>query len=413
MQGSTKVPGSIWSKMRPDGSEVWIVEVPVGTTPDGKRRRTRRTVRTKADAERLRREMWAESQKRSTAPRSTETLATYAEWWLQNVKRGRLRESTLGDYEYRLRQWILPRFGRRRLGDITAADIEKWMQDLRRTGSGVATVNGARAILNQLMKYAHASNGIAMNPVALTQPLKRAYGDSTAVQEPWTVDEGRAALAALRGTSVELLVGLGVILGLRRGEMLGLHWDDIDLDAGTIVVRRGLKQARLLDDAGAVRVRLVEDDTKTKASRRVLPLGPVVAEILLRHRALQDEDRRRAGESWVDSDLVFATGRGTAVSPSNIRRELVRRLSAAGVRVIRIHDLRHTAAVRALEHQTPLEVVSQALGHSDVNMTKSIYAADVPGLNGRFVHANANLYRTLDDELEELIRGGDKGKLPS
>lgn len=407
MAGSMKIPGSIWSERRPDGTVVWKVEVSNGTTPDGKRRRTRYTVRSKAEADRLRKEHWIERQRRSTPPSRQETLATFAEWWLQVVKRERLRESTLGDYEYRIKHWILPRFGRRRLGDITPPDIESWMRDLRRTGS-VSTVNGARTILNQLMKYAHASGRIDVNPVALTQPLKRSHSEPTAVQDPWTVEEVRDALAAVLGSDVELLVVLGVVQGLRRGEILGLHWADIDFEAGTLAVRRGLKQARVLAEDGTVSVQLVEDATKTRASQRVLPLGPLVAEVLMRHRARQDAQRQSAGAVWIESDLVFTTSRGTAVSPSNIRRELVRRLNTAGVRVIRIHDMRHTAAVRALEQQTPLEAVSQALGHSDVNMTKSIYAPNVPGFNGRFVEANENLYRTLDAELEELVMGGEQ-----
>ena len=413
MGAITKIPGSIWSEKRRNGSVAWILEAPASPSPDGKRRRMRKTVNSRAEAERLRRELWVAAQTRSVAPVAQETLETFARWWLQNVKRGRVRDSTLGDYEYRLSHWILPRLGRRRLTDISAPDIETWMRDLRRGGAAVTTVNGARTILNQLFKYAHASGRVPTNPVALTQALRSQHGDPTAVQEPWTAAEARKALDAVQGTYVELMVALGIVHGLRRGEALGLRWADIDLEAGTLSIKRGLKQARILAEDGLVSVHLVEDATKTKASQRVLRLGSLVSEVLLRHRALQETRQAKAGSAWIDTDLVFTTSIGTPVSPTNVRRELNRLLEAAGVRVIRIHDMRHTSAVRALENGAPLAAVSQALGHSDVNMTKSIYAPNVPGYNDALVDVNSELYRPIQRELDELVADGDLGQLVS
>ena len=408
MAATMKIPGSIFKAKNARGETIYKIEVDLGTGVDGKRVRLRRTAQSLLEAERLRKDLYIQKQQATLTPAPKETLATYAAWWIQNVKRGRIRESTLGDYEYRLARYILPRFGRMRLGDITVRDVETWMRELRSgKGLSVTTVNGARTVLNLLLTHAFRSNLITQNPVVLTKPFRSQFGDRTQVQEPWSLDEIRAALDAVRGTGVDLFVTLGVACGLRRGESLGLHWDDIDFEAGTLTISQALKQGRIVAEDGTVSVRLVQDATKTKSSHRTLPLGPLVTDALLRAKAAQDQARSAAGARWVDSGFVITSSIGTPVSPSNLRRELVSVLGAAGVRHIRIHDMRHTAALQALEAGEPLEVVSQALGHSDVNTTKRIYAPHVEAYSNRFMNTLSELYRPMQDEIDELTRRPD------
>lgn len=409
MAGMIKIPGSIRQATSPSGLRYWIVEADVGTGADGKRKRARRRASTLAGAERIRKELWLKRQEGADRPpQPRETVRQYSEWWLQHAMRDRVRESTLGDYQYRLGKWVFPFFGRTSLGSVTVQQIEAWLRLLRtRDGLSVKTVNGARTIFNQVMKHALAEGRISRNPVALTAPLKTQHGDTTQVQEPWSLHEARAALDAVQNTGMDLFVTLGVAYGLRRGEALGLHWADIDFDGGTLTVNRGLKQARLLNADGSVSIKLIEDATKTKSSQRTLPLSDIVTAAIHRHRIYQAGRRALAGQRWQENDLVFTSGIGTHVNPSNLRRELQHHLIAGGVRVIRIHDMRHTAAVQALEAGEPLEVVSQALGHSDLNTTKAIYARQVEAYDSRFAHTLSNRFRPVDAEYEALTREPD------
>lgn len=416
MASRSRIPGSVWAKQDGQGRvQYWCAELDIGTNAAGKRIRQRRRATSEAEAQVRLQELWLRHRRGQAVPPPQETLETYAMWWLTTVKAERIRESTRGDYEYRLRQWVYPSFGRKRLADISAASVETWMRQMRATGLSIATVNGARAVLGMVLRHAAKSGRLDRNPVELTAPLRPKYDEPTQVKEPWSVKEARRALEAVEGTDLDLFVNIALGLGMRRGEILGLHWSDIDLENGTITVNRTLKQARLLTNAGTVgAVSLVEDAPKTRASHRTLPITPMVLASVMRHHRVRDVMREAAGTSWRENDLVFTSSIGTPVHPSNLTKRLRSVLTSAGVRIIRVHDMRHTSATLALANNVPLDAVSQSLGHSDLNTTKSIYAPKVSAhyltfadaLSAQFVDADSELRRMLHPPSRGGVRAG-------
>ena len=151
-------------------------------------------------------------------------------------------------------------------------------------------------------------------------------------------------------------------LGLRRGEALGLKWEDVDLDAGTLKVRRTLKEGtRFLPDGSGL-TRPVCDEPKTKSSRREIPLPQPCVLALHRQRNRLKALRLAAGSAWQDSGFVFTNPLGGAVYASSVYQMFVRFTRSCGLRYVRIHDLRHTTAVLMLENEVPLEAVGQVLG---------------------------------------------------
>lgn len=351
---------------RPTGKWAWEYQVPGSTA----RARTRRSFDSKRDAERAQHEAALRELATRSAPKRSQTVKQYGDWWLQYHRRDRVKQSTLSDYTYRLERWIYPTFGAHQLGAVTALEVSQWMATMRARGLALSTVNGARRVLQMVLDHAKKAGVIGLNPVALVPALRAQYGDRTQKCEPWSAHEARAALRALEAEPVELVVVLGLSLGLRRGEALGLRWSDISMIDGTLHVSRTYSRVTIYEDGKRRSVGRF-DTPKTASSARVLPLPGLLRAAIHRQAERQAEQRTQAGSRWVEQDLLITSAVGSPLDPSAVRRQYQTALARAGIRYIRLHDLRHTAATLALQAGEPIDVVSQALGHSDIRMTKS------------------------------------------
>lgn len=242
--------GSVFPFTNPSGKTVFKVQIPVGHYPNGLRKFTTRTAPTEAQAKALQRKLYVEFQNNKLTPAREDKLEKFAIWWVRSVKANHVRVSTASDYEYKLRHWVLPYLGQYRLSSIEPALIENWMNQLKKQGLGTRTVNGARTVLNGVLGYAHRSGIINRNPTALVSPHRRKKGEKTQVKEPWTAEEIEHALLMAKNTKFDLFTHLGALYGLRRGEILGLKWSDIDLENGIIRIRRTLKDERSYNESG-------------------------------------------------------------------------------------------------------------------------------------------------------------------
>lgn len=180
-----------------------------------------------------------------------------------------------------------------------------------------------------------------------------------------TQAEARTFLASLRGDRLEALYVVTLALGLRRGEILGLKWSDLDQKKSTLTIRRTLKRER-----GA----LVFGDVKTSKSRRSAHVPVALMDTLKAHKSRQATERLKAGEIWRDSGLMFATEIGTPIDPRNFYRRFVRVCERAGIGKLRPHELRHSYATLMLAAGIPIEVVSAQLGHASIRITADTYA---------------------------------------
>lgn len=181
-----------------------------------------------------------------------------------------------------------------------------------------------------------------------------------------------AVVGAAAETSIGPFVRLALLTGMRRGELLGLRWADVDLEGGALHVQQTAQ--RILGQG------IIFRQPKTRLSRRSIALSPDAVAVLRQHRRRQAEARLLAGSAYGDRDLVFATGLGTPVEPGNLRRAWVGIARAAGVPGLRIHDLRHAHATLMLSQGVHPKVVSERLGHASVNITLDTYSHVLPGL---------------------------------
>jgi integrase len=296
------------------------------------------------------------------------TVARFLDSWIAEIVPGSVHEATRANYEHIIGLYLVPAIGRRRLGELSPRDVTKMLLDMEARGLSPNTRRLARSVLRRALRYAEAEGIVARNVAAIADGVK--LGDQGG--RTLTPTDARALLAQVRGHRLEAAFTVALSLGLRRGELLGLAWDDIDLEAtpGRLTVRRSLKR---ISGRG-----LVLDTTKTRQSRRTVHLPATVTQSLRAHRRRQAEERLLAGPEWetepLGEDLVFRSVVGTAIDPANFLHTVYSATTAAGLGRWTPHELRHTAASLLLAQGVPLKVISDTLGHSSIRVTADIYA---------------------------------------
>lgn len=281
--------------------------------------------------------------------------------------------------------------GSRKLDKLTVREVQTWLNGLRAAcqcclqGKDAARPEGKRkccaagrccqrpvsertardawTTLRAALNNAVRDELLTRNPAALLRVAKPRPGKA----RPWSVDEVRQFLESARtdGDPLYAAYVLILILGLRRGEVLGLRWEDVDLEAGKLSVAYQLQR---------VRRQLLHRETKTESSEATLPLPAICATALRARRDDQEKHRVHAGRAWQDNGLVVTTRLGTPVEPRNFHREFKARCRKAGVREISVHAIRRTCASLLVALDVHPRVTMQILRHSQIAVTMNIYS---------------------------------------
>jgi integrase len=309
---------------------------------------------------------------------SRTTFGDYLDAWL--AARTTLTPGTRRSYGLWIANEITPELGHFRLQDVNAAMLDQLYARLHGRGLSWATVRLVHSIIRRALADALKRDLVATN--AATKTTQAEQGGTTRRQtQPasWTAEEVRAFAAAVEDDRLRALWLLYVTVGLRRGEALALRWSDVDLDAGTLRVTKSLVAvADQAPDADGRRAkRIVEGPPKTRKGTRTLALGPVAVEALRRHRREQLAEQLATGIRDLD-ERVFTAPDGGPIMPDHIFHRFRRIRDGAGLRTIRMHDLRHTAATLGLSAGVPVKIISERLGHANIGITLDIYAHVLP-----------------------------------
>lgn len=273
----------------------------------------------------------------------------------------RVSDRTVHTYKHRARTMIAPSIGKKKLAALTPLDVQRWIDELGRAGFRPSTIHAATAVLNGALREA-AMLGITDRH--LGQGVRR-----PTIGRPegnvWNDEQARAVLAAVRDDPLYgALYHLALATGMRPGELRAVKWDDLDLDAATVLVRRTVTKN---PDGGE----MIANRTKSKVPR-VIALPNAVVERLRWHRTRQTE-RRLASDAWQPHNVVFDRGDGHWMYSVQWQRFHRKMCAAVGVPCIRHHDLRHSAATLMMERGIHPKVVADVLGHSEISMTMDRY----------------------------------------
>ena len=275
---------------------------------------------------------------------------------------------------------IKPVIGGHRLSKLTPADVQRLYADRLAFGLSPTSVRHVHGVLHRALGQAVRWGLVGRNVSDVVDLPRR----STPEAKAWNASEAATFLAAAADDELEALWRLALLAGMRRGELLGLLWKDLDLDRGSLSVRRTLSRG---SDS-----RLVASEPKTQKGKRQIALPPSVVESLRRHRVAQLQHRLSIGPAYEDHDLVFAKATGHALHPNTVAKRFRALTAKAGLKQIRFHDLRLTCATLLLADGVHPKIVQERLGHADIAMTMNLYS-----------HVTANMQRQAANRLVALL----------
>jgi integrase len=318
------------------------------------------------------------------------TLTEYLAYWICEVVQPNLAPATAANYAMFVRLYIVPVLGRHKLDKLAISDVRTWLNNLRHTCQCCAQGKDAR---REAQRQKCCAIGKCCQQIASERTIRDAWTTlraalNNAVREefiprnvavlvrvprsrrrkikPWSVDEVRAFLESARRSADPCYAAyvLILVLGLRRGEVLGLRWEDVDFDNAELAIGWQIQR---------INRQLLHRQTKTEASDAVLPLVPI-CETALHDRALvHASDKAAANGEWYASDLVFTTRTGRPIEPRNFNRSFVTACDRAHVRRIPVHATRKTCASLLVALDVHPRVAMQVLRHSQISVTMNVY----------------------------------------
>jgi integrase len=326
----------------------------------------------RAKAEQLAQRLAAEAEGANDSTRSLTFGAYLTEQWLPG-KANTLAESTWHSYRRKIERHILPALGRTPIRRLKVADLERlYDSKLRPTDPDVKPLSPKTVLeIHLIIRGALAAavkRGMLTRNVALVAHAPRLRSIPKHEAQAWTADQVAVFLRAAVGHRLFPAFWLGANTGMRRSELLGLKWGDIDLDKATVSINRGLV---------AIGYELTESRGKTANSRRSIDLDPTTVDLLTAWRTWTAVEQRIAG---IEAEHVFTTADGGPVHPHSISQAFERVARNAGLPVIRFHDLRHTHATLLIKEGVPVKVVSERLGHATTAFTIETYQHVLPGM---------------------------------
>jgi integrase len=367
--------GGITKRFNRDGKLVgWQVRI---LLPNGKRK-TLGTAPTWSAAVKMAQQGQIDlaSGRLSASPR--QSLSDFLDAWLE-FKKESVRYKTIVSYKLNVSR--ATRFlGDIRLDALKPAHIVQWHSDLSKTGLSRRSVQQAHVVLHTALEHALRLELVNRNPLDAVRPPQAERKE----MQTLSLEQSIKLFEATEGQGLHALWVTLATTGLRINEALALKWDDVDLEARTTTIQRGLERQK---GKG-----LLFTSLKSASSRRNVTLMPMAVDALSRHRTRQKEQRLLVGPMWQEQGLVFASVIGRPLDYTDVGRWFKNELAQAGLPKIKVHGLRHTAATLQLQQGTHPSVVQQMLGHSSISLTLGTYS-----------HVGPTMQRDASDRLEDAF----------
>jgi integrase len=317
------------------------------------------------------------------------TVKDFLNTWLEEHVRRFNRPRTYEKYKADVTKHIVPAIGNRQLAKLTPQQVQAMLNGLRDKKLAQRSVSNVRAVLRRALNHAMRWGYVMRNVATLVEAPRT----STFTIEPLTQEQANKLLEAAKGHRLEAVYRVALSIGLRRGEICGLRWEDIDFEERVLRVTGSLQRQNK---------RLERSATKTAASVRTIALPPGLLRALKSHKARQDKEREELGDDWRECGLVFVSERGTPLEPGNVLRHFRTLLKAAKLpEKTRFHDLRHTCATLLVAQGRHPRVVMEILGHAQISTTMNTYAHVLPDTQRQAVEGIDGLFAGVEEEDEQ------------
>ena len=348
----------------------------------------------KGDAEKLLNDLVRRANSGELAAADRVTLGDYlTSRWLP-TQRSQLRPSTFDSYERNLKLHVIPTIGRVPLQKLAPEDLDSLYARLlasgRRDGRGglsVKTVRYVHLIIHKALKDALRKGSVLRNVADAADPPKLSSAKRPEIRV-WEAHELRHFLSLIEPHRLGGAFHVSSHTGMRRGELLGLRWMDVDVEAARLSVRQAIV---------SVAYDLQLSDVKTSNGRRTIDLDAGTVAVLEMWRSRRDEEHRMIGTSRRADELVFSHADATPTHPDVFSQIFDRTVARSGLPVITLHDLRHTHATLLLKASVPIKVVSERLGHASPSFTMAVYQHVLPGMQAEAAARFAELLELRKD----------------
>ncbi|MCZ4122384.1 tyrosine-type recombinase/integrase [Streptomyces sp. H39-S7] len=314
-------------------------------------------------------------------------VGPYLTYWLAEIVQPNQRPTTYDKYESMARLHLIPKLGTKRLTKLGIADVRTFLRQTKAEGVGASTRLECMKVLRNALNRAMREELLLRNVASL---VDMPSVDSKEII-PWSAQEAIDFLRSTRPHRMHAAFVLALVLGLRRGELLGLRWIDLDLDQGVAHPR---KQVQRQKGAGLVLV-----DLKTEASKGALPLPLLCIETLGECRRLRELEKAKAGEKWTELGLVFGTETGGLFDPDHFSQTFQRRVKRSRLRRVRLHDTRHTCGSLLAWLGVHPKDAQKILRHSQIKTTLDIYT-----------HVTTESQRAAAAKISAKLRDGMQGR---
>lgn len=309
-----------------------------------------------------------------------QTLQQYLEAWIETVK-PQIRASSWRRYSDYVRVHLIPGLGRIPLAKLTAQHVQVFYARKLGEGLSTSTVHHMHGMFHRALKDALLMGLMQRNVTEMVRAPRRSTHEMVALSE----EQAQRFIESVGDDRFAALYVLALTTGMREGELLGLRWQDVDLERAMVHVRMNVQETT---------GRFVLAETKTTYSRRNIALTRIAVEALRQHRIRQHAERLALGAAWESSlDLAFPNTQGGIMIPDNlVKRSFKPLIARVGLPDMRFHDLRHTAATLLLSRGVNPKVVSEMLGHADISITLRVYAHVTPHMQQAAVDVMDSLF---------------------